>query len=122
VNRVASLVAENGELVLRLSRRERLGALHGDIRVPLSAVERVSVSAAPFRELRGLRAPGAGLPGVIALGTWRYRGGRDFAALYRRKPAVIVELRDARYRRLLVSADDAEALAAAIRGGAPDAP
>ena len=116
---MASLAPENGELVLRLSRREKLGALHGDLRVPLSAVERVSVSPAPFRELKGMRAPGAGLPGVIALGTWRYPGGKDLVALYRRKPGVIVELRDARYRRLLVSADDADEIAAAIRSGAP---
>jgi len=47
-------------------------------------------------------------------GTWRYRGGKDFAALYRGKPAAIVHLRDAPSRRLLVSADDAEPLAAAI--------
>jgi hypothetical protein len=117
---MASLVAEQGELVLRLSRREKLGALHGDVRVPLGAVERVSVSPTPFRELRGMRMPGAGLPGVIALGTWRSRGGKDFAALYRGKPGVIVELRDAPYGRLLVSGDDAEAIAAAIRRGAPN--
>ena len=36
----------------------------------------------PFRELSGLRAPGTGLPGVIALGTWRGRGQKDFAALF----------------------------------------
>jgi hypothetical protein len=118
---VASLAPENDELVLRLSRREKLGALRGDVRVPLSSVERVSVSATPFRELRGLRAPGAGLPGVIALGTWRYRGGKDLVALYRRTPGVIVDLRDAPYRRLLVSADDAPAIAAAIRRRAPNA-
>ena len=64
---------------------------------------------------RGLRAPGAGWPRVIALGTWRYSGGKDFAALYRGKPAVIVGLRDAGFRRLLISADDAEAVAARLR-------
>jgi len=64
--------------------------------------------------LRGVRAPETGVTGRIALGTWRYRGGKDFAALYGGKPAVIVHLRDAPFRRLLVSADDAEPLAAAI--------
>lgn len=108
------LFAEHGELVLRLSRPEKLGALHGDVRVPLDAVQDLHVSRRPFRELRGLRAPGTGLPGRIALGTWRHRGGKDFAALYAGKPAVIVHLRDAAFQRLLVSADDADAVAAAI--------
>ncbi len=85
-------------------------------------MEDLYVSRRPFGELRGVRAPGTGVPGRIALGTWRYRGGKDFAALYGGKPAVIVHLRDAPFRRLLVSADDAEPLAAAIAGGCAHLP
>jgi hypothetical protein len=108
---MARVGREGDELVVRLNDLEKAGALRGDVRVPLSAVRAVTVSERPFRALRGLRAPGAGLPGVIALGTWRYRGGKDFAALYRGGPALVVELdEDAPYRRLLVSAHDAVAL------------
>ena len=70
---------ENGALNLRLSRPEKLGALHGDVRVACDAVEDLYVSRRPFGELRGVRAPGTGVPGRIALGTWRYRGDKDFA-------------------------------------------
>lgn len=115
---MATLTIQDGELVVALSRWEKAGAVHGDVRVPLHSVEDVSVSAQPFGELRGLRAPGAGWPRAIALGTWRYRGGKDFAALYRRRPAVIVRLRDAEFGRLLIAADDAETVAARIREAA----
>ena len=108
------LVADEDDLWVRLSRREKLGALRGDIRVPLSAVEDVRVSRQPFGEVRGVRAPGTGIPRVIALGTWRERGGKDFVALYRDRPAVIVRLRDAPFRRLLISTEDAEGVAAAL--------
>ncbi len=84
---MARLMREDRDLVLRLSPIEKLGGLHGDIRVPLEAVQDVSVRRQPFGELRGIRAPGTGLPRRIALGTWRYRGGKDFAALYRGSPA-----------------------------------
>lgn len=115
---MAHLTTEGDELVLRLSRCERIGALHGDIRVPLAAVEKAYTSPRPFDELRGTRAPGTGIPRVIALGTWRRRGGpRDFAALYRGRPGVIVCLRGAPYERLLVSANDPDAVAAAIGRG-----
>ena len=113
----ATLHCEGDELLLRLSPWEKLGALHGDVRVALNAVRDVVAGDAPFHDLRGLRAPGTGLPRRIALGTWRYRGGKDFAALYRAKPAVIVSLQDAPFGRLLVSADDAADVAARIRAG-----
>lgn len=112
---MARLLLDDGDLVLRFSRMERLGALRGDLRAPLSAVEDVRVSSTPWRELRGVRAPGTGVPNRIALGTWRYRGGKDLVALYRSSaPAVIVRLRDQPFQRLLVSAADAEAMAEAI--------
>ena len=112
---MATLTIADDELVVRLSRWEKAGALHGDVRVPLRSVQDVSVSAQPFGDLRGMRAPGTGWPARIALGTWRHWGGKDFAALYRGTPAVIVRLRDAEFGRLLVSADDAEAVAAGVR-------
>lgn len=115
---MATLVPEDPDLVLRLSPIEKLGGLHGDVRVPLAAVQYVDVCRDPFGALRGIRAPGTGFPRLIALGTWRYRGGRDFATLYRGKPAVIVQLREAAYKRLLVSVDDAAAVAAQIRAAA----
>jgi hypothetical protein len=107
---MATLRREGDALVLQLSDLEKVGALHGDVRVPASAVRAVTVAERPFSRLRGIRAPGMGLPGRTALGTWRYRGGKDFAALYRDKPAVVVELDNAEFNRLLVSTEDAARL------------
>ena len=104
---MATLRREGDELVVRLNDLEKAGALRGDVRVPFTAVAGARVTSQPFRELHGIRAPGTGVPGVIALGTWRYRGGKDFAALYRGGPAVVVELTGAEFARLLVSAHDA---------------
>ena len=111
---MATLRREGDEVVLKLNELEKAGALHGDVRVPAGAVREVRVSTTPFRDLRGIRAPGTGVPGAIALGTWRHRGGKDFAALYRGGPAVVVELDGAEYGRLLVSAHDAADVAAAL--------
>jgi hypothetical protein len=111
---VATLRREGSEVVLRLNDLEKAGALHGDVRVPAAAVTAVRVTQTPFRELRGIRAPGTGFPGVVALGTWRHRDGKDFAALYRGGPAVVVELENADYRRLLVSAHDADVVVASL--------
>src|SRR5436305_14520995 len=107
---MATLRREGDELVVLLNDLEKIGGLRAGPRVPLSAIRDVRVTENPFRELHGLRAPGTAIPGVIAVGTWRYRGGKDFAALYRGGPAVVVELGSAEFKRLLVSAHDAAAV------------
>jgi len=104
---VARIRREGDEVVVRLNDLEKAGALSGDVRVSASSVRSARVTEHPFRELRGWRMPGTGIPGVIALGTWRYDGGRDFVAVYRGGPAVIVELEGTEPRRLIVSAHDA---------------
>ncbi len=116
---MASLVLTRDELVLRLSVLERLAAFRRDVRVPLSAVEVVQAEPDPWCALRGFRAPGTGIPGVIAYGVRRMTGARpDFAAVHGQGPAVRVELAPhARFGRLLVTVADPPATVAAIRAG-----
>jgi hypothetical protein len=111
---MATLAVDGNDLVVRLSALEKVGALRGNIRVPLAAVRAVRVSDSPWSKLRGIRAPGTGLPGVISLGTRRGPGIHDFAAVYSRCPALVVEMTGASFDRLVVScADAAEAEARA---------
>lgn len=104
---MADLAVEGAAVVVRLTPLEKLGAMRGDVRVPLTAVTAVRVSEDPWSELRGMRMPGTGIPGVIALCTLRGAGVRDFAAVYGRRPAVVVEASGADFGRLTVSCDDA---------------
>lgn len=78
---MAHVHVEGETVIVRLSPWERLGAMHGDIRVPREAVTGARVAIDPWTELRGIRAPGTGIPGVVALGTRRGRFGKDFAAV-----------------------------------------
>ena len=103
-------------IVVRLSVLERLGAcVLSDPRGRVEAVREVRVSDMPWKELRGIRAPGTGIPGSVMLGTLRYSGGRDFAAVYgKSKKAVVVEFDEGRYGRFVVTHDRADELAATI--------
>jgi hypothetical protein len=69
---MARLKIDGSDLVVKLSLLEKMGAFHGNIRVPLSAVRAADADPEPWSALRGIRAPGTGLPGVIALGVRRY--------------------------------------------------
>jgi hypothetical protein len=104
---VARLVVDGNDLVVRLSLLEKLGAFAGhDPRVLVTSVQIVRVSEDPWRDLRGMRAPGTGFPGVIMLGTTRGRGVRDFAAVYGHRRGVVVELKGATWTRFLISCRD----------------
>ena len=112
---MARLEIQGDRLVVCLSAGEQFAAVVlRSPKVPLSTVRSARVVQHPFEELRGIRAPGLGVPGSIALGTWRSRRGKDFVAVYRGRPAVIVELEGARYRRFVVSVADPAAVVAAI--------
>lgn len=112
---MARLIVDGPDLVVHLSWLEKLGAFRGDVHVPLSAVRSAEVDPRPWSSLRGIRSPGTGIPGVIALGIRRHSGGWDFAALHGQRPAVRVDLdRPSHFGRLIVSARDPEQTVAAI--------
>ena len=112
---MADVHVTDGELVVRLRPLERLLALHGDVAVPLAQVRHAEVAEDVLAEVRGLRAPGTGIPRRVALGTWRGRGWRDLVVAPGRGPGVVVHLGEgAPFRRLLLRSDDASALAGAL--------
>ena len=112
---MADVLVVDGELVVRLGRFERLLALHGDVAVPLPQVSRAELSDDVLSEVRGVRAPGTGVPRRVALGTWRGRGWRDLVVVPRPGSGLVVHLAEgAPWRRLLLRSDDAPTLAAAL--------
>jgi hypothetical protein len=113
------LIVEGSDLVVGLSWLEKLGAFRGNVHVPLQAVRSAEAEPDPWGALRGIRAPGTGIPGVIALGTRRFDGGKDFAAVLGGRTAVRVDLgEESPFGRLVVSVSDPEGTLATIRGAA----
>ncbi|HUZ22043.1 MAG TPA: hypothetical protein VMU75_15905 [Acidimicrobiales bacterium] len=104
---MATPAIAGSDLVVRLSPLEKLGAFRlGDVRVPLSSIAAARAVDDPWSELRGIRSPGTGLPGVIALGTRRGGFGKDFAAVYGKRPGVVIELDGADWGRIVLTTDD----------------
>ncbi|MEO3785282.1 hypothetical protein ABGB12_18280 [Actinocorallia sp. B10E7] len=83
------------------------------IRGTLAAVRRVEVGAP--RTPAGFRSPGTYFPGVIAAGTYRSRGGKDFWDVRDPAGSLVIDLEGADYRRLVVEVEDPERTAAEIR-------
>src|ERR1700684_3090998 len=108
---MASLIVEGADLVVKMAEIEKFEAMHTDLHVPLATVRAVRVVDDAWPELRGIRAPGTGIPGVIAVGTRRGSFGKDFAVVHGRAMAVVVDLDGASYSRLIVTTPDAKTVA-----------
>jgi hypothetical protein len=118
---VAAFEIEGDNLVLRLKGWEKAAGFHGNISVPLSAIQSVRVVQTPWLDLRGWRMAGTGIPPFIMMGTRRHAGGFDFCAIRRNQPAVEVDVATGRFGRLLLGVpeeDDPAALADRIAGAA----
>ena len=82
---MAEIRIQDGDIIVQLGSLEKIGALHGDVRVPRSAVIAMRVVENPFAEIQGIRFPGTGVPGLIVLGTWRRGKARDFVCSRRQR-------------------------------------
>jgi hypothetical protein len=89
------------ELLLELSFWERVGSLHSSPRVELGAVTKIEFAQNLWTKevLRGIRAPGTGIPYVLLLATMRGRDYRDFTAIKGKGSGVIITLNEGPFAR-----------------------
>ena len=108
---MAELIRERQELVVKLSTLEKAEAVHGDIRVPWSAVQSVTVLDDAIDAVHGLKFPGSRIPGVFAMGTFMSRNNTIFAIVHHQnKRGVQVRLQGAKYDALIVGVEEPEKL------------
>lgn len=98
---MATVKVVGEELLLELSFWERVGALHSSPRVSLSAITKIEFIENLWSKevLRGVRAPGTGIPYVVLLGTMRGRSYRDFTAIKGRGTGVEICLNEGPFER-----------------------
>ena len=102
---MAKVIESGGFITLKLSRLEKIGALHGDISIEASKLVSKTEVPNPWSNefLKGVRAPGTAIPYRILLGTMRDRKSKDFCAIYKRTPAMIYEFSGAAFKRWIVT-------------------
>jgi hypothetical protein len=101
-------------LTVRFTLAEKIAGLLRDVEVPRAAVQSAEVVPEPLSAMRGLRAPGLGLPGLRKVGTWRRPGERTLVSARKGQPALRVRLDGSRYDTLVLGVDDAAALARSL--------
>lgn len=103
-----NLAFQQTNLHVTLSRGEKLAALHGDLKIPLSSILGAEVLGQKWWMNLGLRVPGTGLPGLIIAGTYIWRKDRAFVCWKRGEQVLQINLTGQNYTRLVIGVENAE--------------
>ncbi|QKV78815.1 hypothetical protein [Amycolatopsis sp. Hca4] len=102
-----ALVRIDGEdLVVVMEGLDKLWAFKSSLTIPLANVRGATADPGIAADPKGIRAPGAHLPGVITAGTFHQDGEKIFWDVRDASKAVVIELADERYSRLVLQVDD----------------
>jgi len=98
---MAILVIEGEDLRLKLSLWEQLGATWPAPHGRLDQVISLEFVEQPWTNqlLRGVRAPGTGLPYVVMIGVMRGLKGKDFCVIKRKKPVAVITFSSGPFQR-----------------------
>ena len=108
---MAKMVRIGNQVKLSLSFLEKIGGLHLEPIMEISEIASIEYVNNPWtsKTMRGIRAPGTGFPYLIMLGTLRnFRGLKVFCAIYKRKPAVIINFKSGPFNSWIFTAEKSE--------------
>jgi hypothetical protein len=111
---MARVSIDNSNLVVEVEGLDKLWSLKSRLVIPLANVRGATADPGIVAEPKGLRAPGAHLPGVITAGTFHRDGERVFWNVHDGARAVVIELADQHYARLVIEVADPTATVALI--------
>ncbi|MEJ3405274.1 hypothetical protein WDJ51_11055 [Rathayibacter sp. YIM 133350] len=113
---MASLRVHQDRLEIHLTAAERVLALRReDIVVRRDEIRSVAITDDPWIWIRGIRAPGTAVPLTLALGTWKFHGGKDFLVVKNKRQAVVIDIAEGEFSRVIVSTPHAVDLISSLK-------
>ncbi|GAA0522053.1 hypothetical protein Ade02nite_63570 [Paractinoplanes deccanensis] len=106
---MATVEIEGDDLVVRVEGLDKLWALKSSLTIPLHNVRGATNDPGIVGEPKGVRTAGTHMPGVVVAGSFRREGERVFWDVRDPAKAVVIELADESYARLVVQVDDPRA-------------
>lgn len=103
---MAQVSIDGTDLIVEIEGMDKLWALQSRLVIPLSNVRGATADPGIGKDPKGLRAPGTHVPGVVTAGTFHQDGERVFWDVHDVADAVVIELRDERFARLVIQVAD----------------
>ncbi|MGV9853135.1 hypothetical protein ACWDWU_30850 [Streptomyces sp. NPDC003442] len=105
---------DGDDLVVVIEGLDKLWSFKGSLTIPLANVRGATADPGIASEPKGIRAAGSRVPGVITAGTFHRDGEKVFWDVRDPSKAVVIELADERYARLVLQVDDPRATVALV--------
>ena len=107
---MAQILLQDAGITVELSFWEKVGALHGDLFIPVTSLRGALPAEKGWQRTLGARIPGTFVPGLAIYGTYRWKN-RDFVAWKRGQQVLQLNLSGRPYTHVFVGVEDAAALA-----------
>lgn len=119
---MAKVHIEGSDLVVDVEGMDKLWTLKSTLTIPLRHVRGATPDPGVTAEPKGVRGPGAHIPRLVAAGTFHQDGEKVFWDVRDPQKAVVIELHDEEFARLIVEVDDprgtSELVASAVAAAA----
>ena len=103
---MAQISIDGNDLIVEVEGMDKLWALKSRLTIPLAHVRGATVDPGIMTEDKGWKWGGSRIPGVIVAGTFSQHGERIFWDVHDKSKAVVVELHDDTYARLVVQVEN----------------
>jgi hypothetical protein len=101
---MAHVRVHNDRIEVHLTAAEKTLALRSDdLVVQRDDIRSATVTDDPWVWIRGIRKRGSEIPLVVAVGVWKYHGGTDFVIIKGKRQAVVLELAEGEFTRIILS-------------------
>ncbi|GAB3453589.1 hypothetical protein [Actinophytocola sediminis] len=116
---MALVQIDGDDLVVVIEGLNKLWAFKSRLTIPLVNVRGATADPGIVADPKGIRAPGARVPGLITAGTFHLDGEKVFWDVRNPSKAVVIELADEHYARLVLQVDDPRATVALVENALP---
>ena len=115
---MAQVSIDGDQLIVEVEGLDKLWSLKSRLVIPLANVRGATADPGIIKEPKGTRLPGTHVPGVITAGSFRTDGEWVFWDVRDPAKAVVIELSDQEYTRLIVQVADPRATVALVENAA----
>ena len=106
---MATISIDGSDLTIDVQGMDKFWSLKSRLTIPMAHVRGATANPSIASEYKGWRGPGTHLPGVIVAGTFHQDGKRVFWDVHNKDKAIVIELKDDTYQRLVIEVDDPRA-------------